>query len=189
MFQIIKNYVKSSITQRRPIDGILRNDYMRQNFISDRLLGEGSYGHVFIAKKINLNANNEIFEVNFAIKQIKNEYSNIEDINNAFQSSFFRILNLEFLLNHNNTNILKHIYIWMEMDVKSLEENKCNVILNQYIQIELCDFKLSDLIEEIIKYSLHFENNSLTLLGYYISCQLFKQIIEELIININKFLE
>ena len=65
----------------------------------------------------------------------------------------------------------------MEIYVKSLKENKRNVILNQYIQIKLCDFKLSDLIVEIIRYSLPFENNSLTLLGYHISCQLFKQIL------------
>ena len=72
-----------------------------------------------------------------------------------------------------NENVMKYYDLWLENDFNS--QNGDNYIL--YIQMELCDKTLDDFIEEIKKDSNLYSNEMLTELGFYISSEIFVQIL------------
>ena len=70
----------------------------------------------------------------------------------------------------NNENVMKYYDLWLENDFNSRD-----YIL--YIQMELCDKSLNDFIEEMKKDSNLYSNEMLTELGFYISSEIFLQIL------------
>jgi hypothetical protein len=144
-------------------DWFVRSDFYSTNFEEIKKLGFGSFGSVFKVKRWG-----EESRVYSAIKRI--ELSPLVDINEIIRE----YLNV-FVINKD----VKHVYLvehfdaWFEKNVPNQSE-----ISHLYIQMELCDKTLEDVINEFDK-ELHLKTNgTLTAVGYYITSNIFLQILE-----------
>jgi serine/threonine protein kinase len=75
-----------------------------------------------------------------------------------------------------DSNILQLYDLWLENNEKT--ENESEESLTLYIQMELCDKTLEQFIKELQNDSKLFRLKKLTLLGYYIACYIFKEILK-----------
>jgi alpha-tubulin suppressor-like RCC1 family protein len=125
-------------------------------------LGEGYYGQVF---RVENDQNEE-----YAIKKMKFTIDNEDNILKELQN-FFIVNNL----NYSTRNILQLNGLWLENN--QTLDNKSEESLTLYMQMELCDKTLEEVIKELKNNSNLFRNKTLTLLGYYIACHIFFEIL------------
>jgi serine/threonine protein kinase len=160
----------------------VKNGFYSTNFVEIKKLGFGSFGSVFKVKikdkyKYMLRGWREgkYLPINglsgreySAIKRI--EFTSV-DKNKIIRE----YLNYEIVTRNCSENeyLVKHIDAWFEESVVS---NQSGISL--YIQMELCDKTLDDVIEEFDKESHLKTNGTLTTVGYYIASKVFLQILE-----------
>jgi serine/threonine protein kinase len=144
-----------------------RNEYYNKKYVSNRYLGEGSYGIVYEAKK-----NENVYEakknenVMRAIKIIKPE----DKIEKEFLKEFINYCVISSL---KTDYFVKHFDAWFENNINAIDAR-----LSLYIEMELCDKNLKDLMMEI-RSEFYIENfEALSPIGYYIASQLFIEILE-----------
>jgi serine/threonine protein kinase len=73
-------------------------------------------------------------------------------------------------------NTVSSFNLWLENNILSINGNKNGLIL--YIQMELCDTTLETVINETLNDSYIYENNTFTLLGFYITSYIFVEILK-----------
>jgi hypothetical protein len=184
-FNKINNYCKSIENLIEFEDSFIRNSYYLKNFEEIIKLGSGAYGNVFKAKpkkKIELKGNysmevgaiNMLFpeKVNdemFAIKRIELNLKNKEEnIKEYLILSIMKSKNLS-----ENQYLVKHFNAWFE---ESVDKPETQVLL--YIQMELCDKTLDELIEEFNGDTNLKTDETLTTLGFYVLSKIFIQVLE-----------
>jgi hypothetical protein len=166
-------------------DSFVRNGYFGKMFKTLSGLGFGSFGTVFKVKikdDIDLDSNdaNPYRYFSRTIEKIKSEeYKAIKRIEFDLENKSeiireylnFSVISRE--LYFENNYLLKHFDAWFE---ESSEANK--PIISFYIQMELCDKTLENVINEFDK-ELHLKTNgTLTKVGYYIASRIFIEILE-----------
>jgi serine/threonine protein kinase len=142
-------------------DSFVKNGFYSKNFEEIKKLGFGSFGIAFKAKKNDWNYFCAIKKIRFNIKnknEIIREYLNYKIITRNYSEN-------EYLVEHFNA--------WFEESVVS---NKSGISL--YIEMELCDKTLEDVINELTNDSILKNIESLTTIGYYIASQIFIEILE-----------
>jgi serine/threonine protein kinase len=142
-------------------DQLFRFGYFDRKFKELVELGSGSYGTVFKVK-------DNKCDKYYAIKKIKP----INDKEKEFVEEFDKHLDVRHLY---SPYIVKHFDAWFENNIKIKTER-----LVLYIQMELCDTTLKQIVEEI-QSDINFKNkkhNILTPIGYYIASQLFIEIVK-----------
>jgi alpha-tubulin suppressor-like RCC1 family protein len=145
-------------------DKFLQNGKYKKCFDQLENLGEGRYSQVYKVKKDR--------DHHYAVKKRKlkadKEYEILKSLEN-----FYTIENLQ------NSRILKYFDAWLENEVFQEKESELyNKSLILYIQMELCDKNLDEIIEEIANDSSLKSNNDLTPLGYYFASHIFIEIVE-----------
>ncbi len=122
-------------------------------------MGEGYYGQVFSVE-------NNLFKWSkCAIKKMKFKIDKEKNLLKELEN-FFIVYNFRYY----STNIIQLFDLW-------LENNESEESLTLYIQMELCDKTLEQFIKVLQNDSKLFRDETLTLLGYYITCDIFKQIL------------
>jgi hypothetical protein len=150
-------------------DSFVKNGFYSKNFEEIKKLGFGSFGSVF---KVKIKEDIDYY------RRRGTEYSAIKRI--EFTSVDKNEIVREYL-NHlivtkdysKNEYIVKHFDSWFEESVVS---NQSGISL--YIQMELCDKTLDDVIKEFDEESYLKTNGTFTTAGYYIASQIFIQILE-----------
>jgi hypothetical protein len=120
-------------------------------------IGSGSYGTVVKAKLIHSGSI-------YAVKKMRGIQSLENDFIEEFKkTSIIRHLNCEL--------VVKYFNAWPEY-----ENNR----LSFYLQMELCDITLEDIIDALENDAIlkNNETETLTPIGYYVMCQLFIEILE-----------
>jgi hypothetical protein len=148
-------------------DSFVRNGYYNQMFEEIKELGFGSFGTVFEAK----NRKRKGFSAkkkrkdndSYGIKKIRFSLENKNEIIREYLN--YSIMKKNY---SENKHLVKHFNAWFE---ESLDLYDSGISL--YIQMELCDKSLEDVINEFIKDSKLKTIESLTTLGYYIATQIF----------------
>jgi hypothetical protein len=120
-------------------DPFFRNEYFRENFKKLKELGSGSFGKIVKAK----NKYNRVY----AIKKIK---SNIGDMNGILEE----FLRYSLIYKIKSKFLVEYHYAWFEY----INENERKSELLLYIEMELCDKTLKDVINEIKR---NFDSNQL----------------------------
>jgi hypothetical protein len=149
-------------------DSFVKNGFYSKNFEEIKELGFGSFGTVFKVKRIEHIAH---------YRRRGREYSAIKRI--EFTSVDKNVIIREYL-NYliferdysKNEYLVKHFDVWFEESVVS---NRSGISL--YIDMELCDKTLDDVIDEFDKESHLKTNGTLTTVGYYIASNIFLQIL------------
>jgi tRNA A-37 threonylcarbamoyl transferase component Bud32 len=140
-------------------DPFFRNGFFTENFEEIEELGSGSYGRVYQAKAKN-------FDKYVAVKKLV--------LNTKHKKEFMREFNNFHLiheLNYQENDLLvTNFDAWFEVS------NITNMFL--YIQMELCDRTLEDLIEDLNEEQFFKANEMLTEIGFYIFSQIFIEILE-----------
>jgi hypothetical protein len=148
-------------------DSFVRNGYYNQMFEEIKELGFGSFGTVFEAKNRKRNGYSAKKKRNdndsYGIKKIRFRLENKNEIIREYLN--YSIMKKNY---SENKHLVKHFNAWFEESVVS---NQSGISL--YIQMELCDKTLDDVINEFIKDSKLKTIESLTTLGYYIASQIF----------------
>jgi len=153
-------------------DSFLKNGFYSKNFQEIRKLGFGSFGSVFKVKRkeksdyINYYRSPEreysaIKRIEFTSvnkNQIITEYHNFLKINRKYSQNIY---------------LVQHFDAWFE---ESVVPNQSGISL--YIEMELCDKTLEDVIEEFDKETHLKTNETLTPVGHYIASQIFIQILK-----------
>jgi RCC1 and BTB domain-containing protein len=138
-------------------DLFLEDGYYERDFNEIETISAGSYGTVF-------KVSNKGCAHMWAVKKIslRKEYKNeiIREMNNF--SVVYKL---------SNRYVVEHYYSW-------LEKSKTDNTITLFIGMELCDKTLQQLIDEINRDSNMKTNKILTLMAYYISSQLFIEILE-----------
>jgi hypothetical protein len=140
-------------------DQLFRFGYFNRKFTELEELGSGSYGTVFKVR-------NEFRDKYYAIKKIKPT----NDKEKEFVKEFDNYLDVRYF---DNPYIVQYFDAWFENNIN----NERPVL---YIQMELCDTTLKQIIGEI-QSDINFINkndNILTPIGYYIASQLFIEIVK-----------
>jgi alpha-tubulin suppressor-like RCC1 family protein len=138
-------------------DLFFNDGYYERTFDEIEKIGEGSYGTVF---KVNLKGRTN----NWAIKKLS--------LKKEFKIDTLREMNRFSVVNRLVSRyVVQHCYSW-------LENNRTDDIITLYIRMELCDKTLQQLMDEINSDSNIKDNENLTQIGYYISSQLFIEILE-----------
>jgi serine/threonine protein kinase len=165
-------------------DSFVKNGFYSKNFEQIKKLGFGSFGSVF---KVKIKADKDYhiwslreYEKMTSEKELKKraEYSAIKRIEftsvdkNEIISEY---LNYKIITRNYSKNeyFVKHFDAWFEESVVS---NQSGISL--YIQMELCDKTLDDVIKEFDKESHLKTNGTLTTVGYYIASRIFIQILK-----------
>jgi serine/threonine protein kinase len=149
-------------------DSFVRNGFYSKNFQEIDKLGFGSFGSVFKVK----------LRDKYISRMFRNsEYSAIKRIEftSVDKNEITEYLNyLTITRNYSeNEYLVKYFDAWFE---ESVIENRSGISL--YIEMELCDKTLGDVIKEFDK-ELHLKTNeTLIPVGYYIASQIFIQILE-----------
>jgi serine/threonine protein kinase len=142
----------------------LQNGKYKKRFVQLENLGEGRYSQVYKVEKDRKHY--------YAVKKRKLNADNECEILTSFEN-FYTIANLQ------NLRILKYFDAWLENEVFQEKESEVyDKSLILYIQMELCDKNLDEIIEEIANDSNLKSNNDLTLLGYYFASHIFIEIAE-----------
>jgi serine/threonine protein kinase len=139
-------------------DFYFRNKYYERQFNEIEKLGEGGFGQVF---KV---SNKYHPEELLAVKKIPLE--------EEFKKQILREIQIFPIVQSLQRNYaVFHFNVWIE---KSIDKNKCTL----FIEMDLCDKTLKEIIEEIRSDSILKDDNILTPIGYYIASQLFIEILE-----------
>jgi alpha-tubulin suppressor-like RCC1 family protein len=146
--------------------------YVKQNFISNgkyrknwseiQQIGNGSFGTIFKVESM-------LYQEIFAIKKIPlKDSDSMKELKTSLS-----------ILDLNNENLVKYYDVWYENDYDlkmGFREYSDNNTL--YIQMEFCDKTLKEVRKEI-SYCFKFKNTqSLNELGFYITGQIFIEILE-----------
>jgi alpha-tubulin suppressor-like RCC1 family protein len=145
-------------------DNFLQNGKYKNCFNEIRKLGEGNYGQVFKVEK----NRDHLYAVQKRKLKPDNEYEIFKCLEN-----FYVIENLQ------NSRIVKYFDAWLENEFfqeKELEMYDKSLIF--YVQMELCDETLDEIIKEIAKDSNLKSTHDLTPLGYYFASHIFIEILE-----------
>jgi hypothetical protein len=144
---------------------IMENDRLKE-FEQIKKLGEGHFGDVFRVKHKNSRSGPE-----WAMKKIEFTYEKMTSLLKEVQifNTFSETVPL-------NTNIVRLHDIWLENNRVLKNGNKNGLIL--YIVMELCDVTLETVINQMLNDRYICENNTLTLLGFYIASRIFVEILE-----------
>jgi hypothetical protein len=150
-------------------DSFVKNDFYSKHFQEMTKLGFGSFGSVF---KVKRRENTDYY------RRIEREYSAIKiiEFTSVDKNEMIReFLNYKIITRKHSKNeyLVEHFDAWFEEKVVS---NQSGISL--YIRMELCDKTLEDMIEESTNDSILKSTESLTTVGYYISSQIFIQILE-----------
>jgi hypothetical protein len=141
---------------------LIENGIYKATFEELEELGEGRYGKVFRVKE--KSSGDE-----WAIKKI--EFTSDKKAQLLKEVQIFDSFEKTFIL-----NTVWFFRLWLENNCVSMNGNKNGLTL--YIQMELCDATLETVINLILKDSYICENNTLTLLGFYITSYIFVEILE-----------
>ena len=109
-------------------------------------------------------------------EKLRKEAKDAQDLVDAAKNKIIReYLNYKIIMRDYSKNeyLVKHFDAWFEESVVS---NQSGISL--YIQMELCDKTLDDVIKEFDKEPHLKTNETLSTLGYYIASQIFTQILE-----------
>jgi alpha-tubulin suppressor-like RCC1 family protein len=155
-------------------DSFVKNGFYSKNFEQLNELGFGSFGSVF---KVKLRENNDYFKQGIIRRERK--YSAIKKI--EFTPVVGKDEIIREYLNYKvitkgyskNEYLVEHFDAWFEESVVSNQSGIC-----LYIEMELCDKTLDDVIKEFNKESHLKTNGTLTTVGYYIASNIFLQILE-----------
>jgi hypothetical protein len=150
--QLIDFRIKMQLTE---------NGKYRHDLEEIKELGEGRYGKVF---KVKMKSSSE-----WAIKKI--EFTSEKEANLLKEVQIFNAINRKLL-----SNTVSFFDLWLENNCVSINGDINSLIL--YIWMELCDTTLETVINEILKDSYICENNTLTLLGFYITSYIFVEILK-----------
>jgi serine/threonine protein kinase len=143
-------------------DSFVKNDFYSKNFEEIKELGSGSFGSVFKVENKRSGGYSAIKRIELPSVVGKDEM--IREYLN------YRITTRNY---SKNEYLVKHIDAWFE---ESIDVNIPKILL--YIQTELCDKTLDDVINEFKNDSKLKSAESLTTVGYYIASQIFIQILE-----------
>jgi hypothetical protein len=150
-------------------DSFVKNGFYLKNFEEIKKLGFGSFGNVF---KVKRREDSDFYERlgrgYSAIKRIEFTSVNKNEIIREY-------LNYKIITRNCSENeyLVEHFDAWFEESVVS---NQLRISL--YIEMELCDKTLDDVIKELTNDSILKSTESLTRIGYYIASQIFIQILE-----------
>ncbi len=152
-------------------DSFVKNGFYSKNFEEIKPpLGSGSFGSVF---KVKIKEDSDYYRWRgreySAIKRI--EFNSVVGKDEMIREYLnYRITTRNY---SKNQYLVKHFDAWFE---ESVVENVPKISL--YIQMELCDQTLDDVIKELTNDSTLNSTESLTTIGYYIASQIFIQILE-----------
>jgi tRNA A-37 threonylcarbamoyl transferase component Bud32 len=139
-------------------DSFFRLGYYDEKYEEIQELGSGSYGTVFKARGYP--------ERPCAIKKIRPKNISEKEFLNEH-------INFSIVSNFKNEFILEHKAAWFEHFRDKVDENTIF-----FIEMELCETTLEDVIGEIEK-DINFEKNEiLTPIGYFLASKLFNEILE-----------
>ncbi len=160
----------------RPYPGSIKfKDYFIQNqkyileFEGKEELGKGSYGRVCKVR-------DQLYDGKiYAIKRIKTSQKEDDLLEEFRNSSIVTKLNENFVVHYYNA--------WFENNIEEMNgKKKVRETLFYYIQMEVCDKTLQNIMDQIKDHTnltnSSREDNTLTLLGYYITSQLFVEVLE-----------
>jgi alpha-tubulin suppressor-like RCC1 family protein len=143
-------------------DPFFRNEDFNDRYKEIKVLGSGSFGTV-------VEAGNKYYPKNkFAIKKIKS--NTINDLNEILEE----FLRYSIIYKIKSEFLVEYYDAWFEY----INQNERNVGLLLYIEMELCDKTLKNVINEINENKEMKSNETLTPIGYYIASQLFIEILE-----------
>jgi hypothetical protein len=151
-------------------DTFVKNGFYSEHFQEINHLGKGSFGSV---SKVQIKEDSDYYGLR------KGEYSAIKRIEfNSFvgKDKIIReYLNYKVMTTDNSRNeyLVEHFDAWFEEEVVSSQTKIC-----LYIQMELCDQTLENVIQEFDNDSYLKTNDTLTPVGYYIASQIFIQTLQ-----------
>jgi serine/threonine protein kinase len=153
-------------------DSFVKNDFYSKNFEEIKELGSGSFGSVF---KVKIREDSEDYDV---YRMMGRDYSAVKKIEftSVDKNAIIReYLNYKIIARNYSENeyLVVHFDAWFE---ESIVSNQSGISL--YIQMELCDKTLDDVIKELTDDSTLKSAESLTAVGYYIASQIFIQILK-----------
>ncbi len=154
-------------------DSFVKTGFYSKNFEEIKKLGFGSFGIVFKVKI------KEDIDYPYYYRSRGIEYSAIKRIEFTPVVGKDKIIReyLNYLIItrncFGNEYLVKHFDAWFE---ESVVANQPGISL--YIQMELCDKTLKDVINEFYNNWSLIYNGTLTPVGYYIASQIFTQILE-----------
>jgi alpha-tubulin suppressor-like RCC1 family protein len=151
-------------------DSFVKKGFFSKNFEEIKELGSGSFGRVFNVKRRKyIDYYRRRGREYSAIKRI--ELSAEVDKNEIITEYLnYKIISRDYW---KNEYLVKHFDAWFEESVVS---NQSGISL--YIEMELCDKTLDDVINEFKNDSKLKTTESLTTIGYYIASRIFIQILE-----------
>ncbi len=166
-------------------DSFVRNGYFMKMFDCVSNLGFGSFGNVFKVKikddiDLDINYTDPYLYFSRTIEKVKSEeYKAIKRIEFDLENKSeiireylnFSVISREFYFENNY--LLKHFDAWFEESSRAKKP-----IISLYIQMELCDKTLENVINEFDKESHLKSNGTLTIFGYYIASRIFIEILE-----------
>jgi hypothetical protein len=145
-------------------DTFFRYGYYLDKFEETKEIGKGTYGVVYAAKLIESNSFYAIKKIQFNSEhryEVLKEYMNFSVIHKLTDSK--------------NKYLASHFDAWFEEKHEKFNE-EANPTL--YIQMELCDANLEDIIQQIEVDTMMKIDGTLTSVGYYIASQIFIEILE-----------
>jgi hypothetical protein len=150
-------------------DSFVKNGFYSKNFEEIKKLGFGSFGSVFKVKRRedDVHYRNRGREYS-AIKRI--EFTSVDKNEIIREYLSYKIITRNC---SENENLVKYFDAWFEESVVSNQSG-----ISFFIQMELCDKTLDDVIKELTNDSLLKSTESLTTIGYYIASQIFIQILK-----------
>jgi hypothetical protein len=169
---ISNNYIINMKTFGKLIefkDSFLKNGFYSKNFQEIDKLGFGSFGSVFKVKLRDKYISRLMFRESeySAIKRI--EFTSVDK--SQIITEYHNYLKITRKYSENKY-LVKHFDAWFE---ESVVANQSGISL--YIEMELCDKTLEDVIDEFESKYLK-TNGTLTTVGYYIASQIFIQILK-----------
>jgi hypothetical protein len=169
-------------------ESFVKNGFYLRNFEQIKLLGSGSFGTVFEVEKredAKYDFSGKSFEYFESIteellddstskkhKAIKRMDFDLEKKSEIIKEYLnFSVISRD--LYFKNEYLVKHYDAWFE---ESNDKNDPKISL--YIEMELCDKTLKDIIDEFNREKYLKTNETLTTVGYYIASQIFIQILK-----------
>jgi serine/threonine protein kinase len=159
--EILSHFFENTFVIYRTIidfnDPSLRNGFLEKEYDMVEELGSGSYGIVFKAKE-------KRFIGYYAIKKIESNAERNEILQEFLRYSIVYKIKSKFLV--------KYYDAWFE------NNNDINNGLLLYIRMELCDKTSRNVMNEMNDNIDMMSNQTLTPIGYYITSELFIEILE-----------
>jgi alpha-tubulin suppressor-like RCC1 family protein len=153
---------------------LTRNRWYRTQIFNWKKLGEGSYGEVFKTRKMGG------FKW-FAVKKVNLTIIEEKDLMRELENSLIIMrLRGNRLVEYTGRTFVEYQNVWIEKNFDSnngSNEKVCDEF-TLYIEVELCDKSLDELMGEVIGDSNIVSNGCLTFLGYFIASQIFVEILE-----------